>query len=95
MYVHPDSKETVFLSTLKTENTNQLIVNYLTHTNLSAFKKRLQDKALNLEKVNENLYQMKSREANNQFFIDKDSLVGGTQFHYFKFTLTYDKGTRF
>lgn len=95
LYVHPDSKETVFLSTLKTEKTNQLIINYLTNTNLDAFKKRLADKELNLEKVNDNLYQMKYKDVNNQFLIDKDSLVGNTQFHHLKFILTYDKGAQF
>lgn len=95
LYVNPDSKETVFLSTLITEKTNQLTVNYLTNSSLDAFKKRLQDKAFNLEKVNDNLYQMKSKEVTNQFLIDKDSLVGNTKFHHLKFILTYNKGTQF
>ncbi|MGU3374851.1 hypothetical protein [Chryseobacterium sp. M5A1_1a] len=95
LYVNPDSKETVSLSTFKTDKTNQLIITYLTNTSLNAFKKRLQYKELNLEKVNDNLYQMKSKDVNNQFLIDKDSLVGNTKFHRLKFILTYDKGTRF
>ncbi|MFP3833610.1 hypothetical protein [Chryseobacterium sp. SIMBA_028] len=95
LYVQPDSKETVFLSTLRTSKTNQLIVNYLTTSNLNTFKKRLQDKELKLEKVNDNLYQMKFKDVNNQFLIDKDSLVGNTKFHHLKFILTYDKETQF
>ncbi|WP_106916019.1 hypothetical protein [Chryseobacterium aurantiacum] len=95
LYVQPDSKEIVFLSTLKNQKTNRLTVNYLTTSNLNAFKKRLQDKEFKLEKVNENLYQMKFKDVNNQFLIDKDSLVGNTKFHHLKFILTYDKETQF
>lgn len=95
LYVHPENKEKVMLSTRKKEKRNEITVTYLTNSNPKIFKERLEDKDSGFEKIDENTYQTKNGTIINKFLIDKDTIVDHKKYYPVKYTLMYDKGTKF
>ncbi|MCS4229068.1 hypothetical protein [Sphingobacterium sp. BIGb0165] len=95
LYLHPQNKERVVLSARRMGDKNELLLTYLTASDLKVFRERLEGEGAGFERVDDNTYQLPFKNPVNKFMIGKDTVIDNKRFHTIKYLLIYDRGQRF
>lgn len=95
LYIHPQTKERLLLSTRQQDNKNELLLTYLTAADLTVFRARLLDYEPKLEQIDANTYQATFNNPVVKYMIAGDTVMDTKRLHTIKFLLIYDKGQKF
>ncbi|PUV22594.1 hypothetical protein DCO56_20515 [Sphingobacterium athyrii] len=95
LYIHPQTKERLSLSTRQQDNKNELLLTYITAADLSVFRARLLDYEPKLEQIDANTYQATFNNPVVKYMIAGDTVIDNKRLHAIKFLLIYDKGQKF
>lgn len=95
LYIHPQTKERLSLSTRQQDNKNELLLTYITAADLSVFRARLLDYEPKLEQIDANTYQAAFNNPVVRYMIAGDTVIDNKRLHTIKFLLIYDKGQKF
>ncbi|WP_104385456.1 hypothetical protein [Sphingobacterium sp. HMA12] len=95
LYIHPQTKERLSLSTRQQDNKNELLLTYLTAVDLSVFRARLLDYEPKLEQIDAHTYQATFNNPVVKYMIPGDTVIDNKRLHTIKFLLIYDKGQKF
>lgn len=95
LYIHPQTKERLSLSTRQQDNKNELLLTYNTAADLRVFRARLLDYEPKLEQIDANTYQATFNNPVVRYMIASDTAIDSKRLHTIKFLLIYDKGQKF